>query len=117
MKREEYIYYTFMKKVTEDGFISLDESGLVLIMEDKLGISDDVMDEIIGWIESDNTSALDGIDLEALKNDVSNHIYELSIYKAILKEALEDERIEKEETALLVARTDIMNISKEARAL
>jgi hypothetical protein len=115
MNREEYIYYTFMKKVTEDGYISLDESGLILILEDKLGLSDDKMDEIVGWIQSGDTDALQGVDLEALKNDDTNHVYELRIYEDILKEALKDESIEKEETDLLVTLTDVMNVSKEER--
>jgi hypothetical protein len=116
MNREEYIYYTFMKKVTEDGYISLDESGLILILEDKLGLSDDKMDEIMGWIEEGDTSALKGVDMEELANDTSNHIYELSVYESILKEALEDEAIEREEKDLILSLTKIMNVSEEERS-
>jgi hypothetical protein len=116
MNREEYIYYTFMKKVTEDKYISLDESGLILIMEDKLGLSDDKMDEIMGWIEEGDPSHLEGIDLEELANDTSNHIYELSVYEDILKEALQDEAIEREEKDLILFLTKIMNVSEEERS-
>lgn len=116
MNREEHIYYTFMKKVTEDKYISLDESGLILILEDKLGLSDDKMDEIMGWIEEGDPSDLEGVDLEDLANDTSNHIYELSVYEAILKEALQDEAIEREEKDLILTLTKIMNVSEEERS-
>jgi hypothetical protein len=116
MNREEYIYYTFMKKVTEDKYISLDESGLILILEDKLGLSDDKMDEIMGWIEEGNPSELEGVNMEELANDTSNHIYELSVYEAILKEALQDEAIEREEKDLILTLTKIMNVSEEERS-
>jgi len=116
MNRDEYIYYAFMKKVTEDGFISLDESGLILILEDKLGLSDDKMDEIMGLIESGDNSSIDRNELEALKNDLSNHLYELRVYEAILSEALADEAIEKEEKELIRSLTDIMNVNEEERS-
>ncbi|MGA1847868.1 MAG: hypothetical protein ACMUHB_00885 [Thermoplasmatota archaeon] len=116
MNRDEYIYYAFMKKVTEDGFISLDESGLILILEDKLGLSDDKMDEIMGMIESDEDSELDQEELETLKNDASNHLYELRVYEAILKEALADEAIEREEKDLIISLTKIMNVTEEERS-
>ncbi|MGA1872761.1 MAG: hypothetical protein ACMUHY_03740 [Thermoplasmatota archaeon] len=115
MKREEYIYYAFMKKVTEDGFISLDESGLILILEDKLGLSDDKMDEIMGWIE-DGTIPVDKDELKVLKDDTSNHLYELSIYESILKEALKDEAIEREEKDLIMSLTSIMNVTEDERS-
>ncbi len=117
MNRDEYIYYAFMKKVTEDGFISLDESGLILILEDKLGLSDDKMDEIMGMIESGDDSELEQEELEALKNDASNHIYELRVYEAILKEALADEAIEREEKDLIISLTKIMNVTEEERSV
>jgi len=116
MNRDEYIYYAFMKKVTEDSFISLDESGLILILEDKLGLSDDKMDEIMGLIESGDNSSIDRNELEALKNDLSNHLYELRVYEAILSEALADEAIEKEEKELIRSLTDIMNVNEEERS-
>jgi hypothetical protein len=115
MNREEYIYYTFMKKVTEDEYISLDESGLILILEDKLGLTDDRMDDIMGWIEEGETSHISKGELEVLGKDTSNHIYELSIYESILKEALKDEAIEREEKDLILTLTRIMNISEEER--
>ncbi|MFO8050958.1 MAG: hypothetical protein R6V01_04585 [Thermoplasmatota archaeon] len=115
MNREEYIYYQFMKKVTEDEFISLDESGLILILEERLGLSDDKMDEIMGWIQEGKEPPLDENEMEALKRDTSNHIYELKVYEDILEEALTDERIEKEEKDLILMLTDIMNVSEEER--
>jgi len=115
MDREEYIYYTFMKKVTKDGYISLDESGLILILEDKLGLSDDKMDEIMGWIEDEGLPVSEE-EMDAIANDTSNHIYELSVYESILREALKDEAIEREEKDLLMALTSIMNVSKEERS-
>ena len=51
MDRKEYIYYSFMKRVVSDGFISLDESALIMILEERLGLSDDAMDDIMGMIE------------------------------------------------------------------
>ena len=116
MNREEYIYYTFMKKVTEDKYISLDESGLILILEDKLGLTDDRMDDIMGWIEEGDQNHISEGELEVLSNDNSNHLYELSIYESILKEALKDEAIEREEMDLILTLTSIMNISKEERS-
>ncbi|MBN1391043.1 MAG: hypothetical protein JXA22_10430 [Candidatus Thermoplasmatota archaeon] len=115
MNREEYIYYTFMKKVTEDDFISLDESGLILILEDKLGLSDDRMDEIMGWIE-EGGSPLDDEGTRTLANDTSNHLQELSIYESILREALKDEAVHRDEKDLIIALTSIMNISEEERS-
>jgi hypothetical protein len=116
MNREEYIYYSFMKKVTEDGYISLDESGLILILDDKLGLSDDKMDDIMGWIEEEDPADLKDVDLDALAADTSNHLYELSIFESILKEALKDESIEKEEKQLILTLTKMMNISEEERS-
>jgi hypothetical protein len=116
MNRDEYIYYAFMKKVTEDGFISLDESGLILILEDKLGLSDDKMDEIMGMIETAEDADLDKEELETLKSDTSNHLYELRVYEAILKEALADEAIEREEKDLILSLTKIMNVNEEERS-
>ncbi|MGA1820057.1 MAG: hypothetical protein ACMUHU_03510 [Thermoplasmatota archaeon] len=115
MNREEYIYYAFMKKVTKDGFISLDESGLILILEDKLGLSDDKMDEIMGWIE-DEEAPVSGKELDSVADDTSNHLYELNIYESILKEALMDVSIERDEKELLMALTSIMNVTEEERS-
>ncbi|MGA1793280.1 MAG: hypothetical protein ACMUHM_04965 [Thermoplasmatota archaeon] len=115
MNREEYIYYAFMKKVTKDGYISLDESGLILILEDKLGLSDDKMDEIMGWIEDEEVPISED-EMEAISEDDSNHLYELTIYESILKEALKDVSIEREEKDLLMALTSIMNVSEEERS-
>lgn len=116
MDREEYIYYQFMKTVTQDEFISLDESGLILILEDRLGLSDDKMDEIMGWIEEGKNAPVPEEEIERLKHDTSNHIYELKVYEKIMKEALEDERIEKEEKDLLFMLTEIMNVSEVERS-
>lgn len=115
MDREEYIYYTFMKKVTEDGYISLDESGLILILEDKLGLSDDRMDEVMGWIE-EGSCPVDDEEIRVLAVDTSNHLHEISIYESILKEALEDEAIHRDEKDLIIALGSIMNISEEERS-
>ena len=116
MNREEYIYYTFMKKVTEDEYISLDESGLILILEDKLGLSDDKMDEIMGWVEEGDSLKFKNVEMEEMAHDTSNHIYELSVYEAILREALQDEAIEREEKDLILTLTKIMNVSEEERS-
>ncbi|MEA3559802.1 MAG: hypothetical protein U9R75_11165 [Candidatus Thermoplasmatota archaeon] len=115
MDREEYIYYQFMKKVTEDEYISLDESGLILILEDRLGLSDDRMDEIMEWVEKRKKPPLSEEGMEELKNDTSNHLYELKVYERILEESLKDEKIEKDEKNLLFMLTEIMNVSEEER--
>ncbi|MFW3145369.1 MAG: hypothetical protein ACMUIE_00980 [Thermoplasmatota archaeon] len=115
MNREDYIYYQFMKKVTEDEFISLDESGLILILEDRLGLSDDRMDEIMGWIEEEKEPPVGKEKLDRLKNDTSNHDYELRIYELILAEALRDVKIERDEKDLLMMLTKIMNVTEEER--
>lgn len=115
MNREDYIYYQFMKKVTEDEYISLDESGLILILEDRLGLSDDRMDEIMGWIQDERGPQVDREEMERLKNDTSNHEYELRIYELILGEALKDVKIERDEKDLLMMLTEIMNVTEEER--
>ena len=70
----------------------------------------------VGWIEEGDPSELENIDMDELANDTSNHIYELSVYEAILKEALQDEAIEREEKDLLMELTKIMNVSEEERS-
>lgn len=115
MKREEYIYYAFMKSATKDEFISLDESGLILILEDNLGLSDDTMDEIMGLIEDGAEPDVTKEEIDEMMNDDSNHPYELKIYRKILKETVMDETIGKDEFSLMAVLTDLMKISKHER--
>ena len=51
-----------------------------------------------------------------MKDDTSNHLYELSIYESILKEALKDEAIEREEKDLIMSLTSIMNVTEDERS-
>ena len=115
MKREEYIYYAFMKSATKDEFISLDESGLILILEDNLGLSDDTMDEIMGLIEDGAELDVTKEEIDEMMNDTSNHPYELKIYGKILKETVMDETIGKDEFSLMAVLTDLLKISKHER--
>ena len=115
MNRDEYIYYSFMKKATEDSYISYDESGLILILEDRIGLSDDRMDTIMGMIEEDVEPDLSQEEMGRIKDDRSNHIFELSIYKDILKEAVKDENIRKDEFELLETLRRIIGVSEKER--
>ncbi|MGA1822747.1 MAG: hypothetical protein ACMUIG_09485 [Thermoplasmatota archaeon] len=115
MKREEYIYYAFMKRATQDKYISLDESGLILILEDNLGLSDDKMDEIMGMIEEGIEPDLTQEEIDEIIDDMSNHPYEVKIYGKILKEAVMDETIGKDEFSLMAVLTDLLKISKHER--
>ncbi len=115
MDREEYIYYSFMKKATEDGYISLDESGLILILEDRLGLSDDSMDDVMALVEEGGEPDMTPEELDAIKNDRSNHIYEVDTYKEVLKEAVTDENIKKDEFDLLETLRTISSVEQEER--
>ena len=115
MNREEYIYYSFMKKATEDGYISLDESGLILILEDRLGLSDDSMDDVMALVEEGGEPDMTPEELDAIINDRSNHIYEVDTYKEILKEAVIDENIKKDEFELLETLRTISSVEQEER--
>ncbi len=115
MKREEYIYFCFMKKATEDGYISLDESGLILILEDRLGLSDDSMDDVMALVEEGGEPDLTPEELDAIKNDMSNHIYEVVTYKEVLKEAVIDENIKRDEFDLLETLRTISSVEQEER--
>ncbi len=115
MNREEYIYYCFMKKATEDGYISLDESGLILILEDRLGLSDDSMDNVMTLVEEGGEPDLTPEELDTIKNDMSNHIYEVVTYKEVLKEAVTDESIKKDEFDLLETLRTISSVEQEER--
>ena len=115
MNREEYIYYCFMKKTTEDGYISLDESGLILILEDRLGLSDDSMDNVMTLVEEGGEPDLTPEELDTIKNDMSNHIYEVVTYKEVLKEAVTDESIKKDEFDLLETLRTISSVEQEER--
>jgi hypothetical protein len=113
MDRKEYIYYSFMKRVVSDGFISLDESGLIMILEERLGLSDDAMDEIMGMIEEGEEPDPD--EIEALSEDTKDHDIEKDIYERVLKEACEDEDIHEDELDVLDNLADIMKITEEER--
>ena len=115
MERDEYIYYRFMKDATDDDYISLDESGLILVLEDKLGLSDDKMDEIVGMIQEGKGPNINDEELEEIKNDQSNHIYEKKVYKDVLEEALMDEDIKKDEFTLMNTLSTVMNITREEK--
>lgn len=115
MERDEYIYYRFMKDATDDDYISLDESGLILVLEDKLGLSDDKMDEIVGMIQEGKGPNINDEELEEIKNDQSNHIYEKKVYKDVLEEALMDEDIKKDEFSLMNTLSTVMNITREEK--
>ena len=115
MNREEYIYYSFMMKATEDGYISLDESGLILILEDRLGLSDDSMDDVMALVEEGGEPDMTPEELDAIINDRSNHIYEVDTYKEILKEAVIDENIKKDEFDLLETLRTISSVEQEER--
>lgn len=113
MNRKEYIYYSFMKDIVSDGYISLDESGLIMILEERLGLSDDQMDEIMGMIEDGEEPSKE--DLENLSVDQTEHDIELDIYERVLKEACADEDIHEDELKALDQLANIMDISKEER--
>ncbi len=115
MNREEYIYYSFMKKATEDGYISLDESGLILILEDRLGLSDDSMDDVMALVEEGGEPGLTPEELDAIKKDMSNHTYEVETYKEVLKEAVIDENIKRDEFDLLETLRMISSVEQEER--
>ena len=104
-----------MKKATEDGYISLDESGLILILEDRLGLSDDSMDDVMALVEEGGEPDMTPEELDAIKNDRSNHIYEVDTYKEILKEAVIDENIKKDEFDLLETLRTISSVEQEER--
>ncbi|RLF68300.1 MAG: hypothetical protein DRN57_04460 [Thermoplasmata archaeon] len=113
MNRKEYIYYAFMKKIVSDGYISLDESSLIMILEERLGLSDDVMDEITGMIQ-DGVEP-DPSELDKLSNDLSDHLEEVSIYEHVLKEACRDEEVNEDELDALEELAGILGISEEER--
>jgi hypothetical protein len=113
MDRKEYIYYSFMKKVVSDGFISLDESGLIMILEERLGLSDDAMDEIMGMIEDGEEP--DQQELRKLSDETSDHLVEKDIYERVLREACEDEDIHEGELEALDNLAEIMKITEEER--
>ena len=113
MDRKEYIYYSFMKKIVADGFISLDESGLIMILEERLGLSDDQMDELMGMIEE--KEELDEEEMKRLSTDDSDHLMDKDIYERVLKEAHGDKNIHKDELDALSELAKIMNISEEER--
>lgn len=113
MNRKEYIYYAFLKKIVSDGYISLDESSLIMILEERLGLSDDVMDEITGMIQ-DGVEP-DPSELDELSNDFSDHLEEVSIYEHVLKEACKDEEVNEDELDALEELAGILGISEEER--
>ncbi|HHD16501.1 MAG TPA: hypothetical protein ENK47_07310 [Euryarchaeota archaeon] len=113
MNRKEYIYYAFLKKIVSDGYISLDESSLIMILEERLGLSDDVMDEITGMIQ-DGVEP-DPSELDKLSNDLSDHLEEVSIYEHVLKEACRDEEVNEDELDALEELAGILGISEEER--
>jgi hypothetical protein len=111
--RKEYIYYSFMKRVVSDGFISLDESGLIMILEERLSLSDDTMDEIMGMIEDGEEP--DPSEMKRLSSDLSDHEIEKDIYERVLKEACEDDDIHQDELKSLDDLAGIMGISEQER--
>ena len=115
MNRPEYIYYRTMRKATEDDFISLDESSLILIIEDMLGLSDDTMDDIMGLVEEGRSPDMTEDEIVALDADRSNHLYEVGIYEKVLREALQDEAIDSEELSLLGDLGGIIGITEDER--
>mgnify|MGYP006284306701 CR=1 FL=1 len=115
MERDEYIYYRFMKDATEDDYISLDESGLILVLEDKLGLSDDQMDGVMELIQEGKKPDLTEEQLEEIENDMSNHIYEKKVYRDVLEEALLDEDIRKDEFSLMKTLSGVMNITPDEK--
>ena len=113
MDRKEYTYYKFMKKVVEDDYISLDESGLIMILEERLGLSDDQMDEMMGMIEDKEEA--DAEEMKKLAEDDHDHMMEKDVYERVLKEASHDEQITDRELDILDELASIMNVTIEER--
>lgn len=113
MNRKEYIYFRFMKKVVEDDYISLDESGLIMILEERLGLSDDQMDELMGMIQDKEHP--DEEEMKILSSDYSDHMMEKDVYERVLKEASHDEKITDRELEILEELANIMGVTIEER--
>ncbi|MDG6226165.1 MAG: hypothetical protein QCI82_11730 [Candidatus Thermoplasmatota archaeon] len=115
MDRKEYIYYSVMRKATENDFISLDEGGLIMILEEKLGLDDDRMDDIMEYIYEKRPIPLTEEQEMALREDRSEHAYDMEMYRAVLVQALENERITEAERPILEALEEIFGISEDER--
>jgi hypothetical protein len=115
MDRNDYIYYSVMKKATEDEFISLEESDLIIILEEKLGLTDDRMDVLMEFIYDDKPPFTTNDEERAIREDRSNHPYELELYHAVLHAALLSKEITKEEGELLRTLESLIGVSRDER--
>jgi len=115
MDRNDYIYYSVMKKATEDEFISLEESDLIIVLEEKLGLTDDRMDDVMEFIYDDKPIPLRPDEERAIREDRSNHPYELEIYHEVLHAALINRGVDKVEGEILKVLEDVLGIAKEER--
>jgi uncharacterized tellurite resistance protein B-like protein len=115
MDRKDYIYYSVMKKATQDEFISLEESELIMVLEEKLGLTDDRMDDIMEYIYEGKPIPLTAEEEQAILSDRSNHPFELEMYHEVLHVALADKDIEKEEGEILRTLEAILGVTVEER--
>ena len=115
MDRREYVYHAVMKKATENDFISLDEGGLIMILEEKLGLDDDRMDDVMEYIYENRPIPLTPEEERAYREDRSEHDFDKDIYRAVLVQAFENERITEAERPILEVLEELFGITREER--
>ncbi len=111
---KELIYYMMMEQALEDNYLSMDEGNILDIITAKMDIPSDSVKMIIAHFKGKEKIHVDNIDYSLLDNKKLAGKYR-STFKAIVKEALKDEQITRDEFALINALRDIIGISQDER--
>jgi len=115
MDRKEYIYHQVMKEASADEFISLEESSLIMVLEERLGLTDDSMDDVMEFIYENKELPLTEEEEAALARDRSDRPFEMEVYHEVLHEALRSKEITKEEGAILRSLEKVIGVTSEER--
>ena len=108
------IYMAVMEKAVEDGYLSLDEGNILDIMIAELDLNQETVDAMIDHFDKVKAFEVTEEDLKTLEDPGIGEKY-ASTFKAIVKEALKDEQITREEFALINTFREITNIAKNDR--
>jgi hypothetical protein len=114
MNRESYIYMMVVQKVLEDNILTLDESNLLDIITQNFNIDQETIDTVMTHFDGDKKIIISDEDRKNLEHQ-TDFDKERKIFKNVLLQALDDEKITKDELEILKVLRDLFYITKDVR--
>jgi hypothetical protein len=114
MNRESYIYMMVVQKVLEDNILTLDESNLLDIITQNFNIDQETIDTVMTHFDGDKKIIITDEDRKNLEHQ-TDFEKERKIFKTVLLQALDDEKITKDELEILKVLRDLFYITKDVR--